>query len=398
MAAARRLKIGIFFNARREQGGLYQYALTLVDCLRGYVPEHDFILFQAILEDMPDADYPSNWQVIRLPARAVKMRMGIEMGLMSLARLGWLWPPHVLPEYPQVRQAGLDGMIYVKPNMHSFMWPYPAVFPVHDLQHRLQKRFPEVSAGGEYLRREMIYRNAVPRARGVLTDSETGREDVLEAYHPAPERVFALPYLTPTYLSTQTSPEKMAQVRQKYHLPQDYLFYPAAFWMHKNHDNLVKALGVLRNRHGLRLPLVLAGSRKHRYEAVKQLVEDLGLADQVHFLGYVPDDDMPALYRQAFSLVMPTFFGPTNIPVLEAWQHDCAVISSDLRGIRQQVGDAGLLADPESPEAIAAQVYRLWQEPGLRAALVARGRQKVSSWTPQLLARRLAEILVECFS
>src|SRR5205823_751648 len=113
------------------------------------------------------------------------------------------------------------------------------------------------------------------------------------------------------------------------------------------------------------------------------LTGELGLAGQVRFLGYVPDEDISALYRRALVLVMPTFFGPTNIPYLEAWSLGCPVITSDVRGLPEQVGDAGLLVDPRDEGALAEAIWRLRSDEALRRSLVERGRRKVAEWTPR---------------
>jgi glycosyltransferase involved in cell wall biosynthesis len=91
--------------------------------------------------------------------------------------------------------------------------------------------------------------------------------------------------------------------------------------------------------------------------------------------------------------VMPTFFGPTNIPILEAWGLDCPVVTSDLRGLREQAGDAALLADPRSVEAIADAIQRIWLDGELREELARRGRARLGLYTREDYARRLNEIL-----
>lgn len=396
MVRVRPLRVGIYFNARREQGGLYQYAVSLVDCLNRYGTRHCYVLFYAGLNALPVHPQGENWQVVSLPPDAVRLRMGIEVGLMTLARLGLYFPLKVLPSFPQVDAARLDVMLYVKPTLHVFQWDYPCVFPVHDLQHRLQPQFPEVSAGGEWRRREYLYRNAIPKARAILVDSETGKEDVLSLYSADARRVFPLPYIAPEHLrSADLTSSSLEVVRQRYCLPQEYLFYPASFWTHKNHLRLLEAVCILREQHGVSARLVLAGGKRHDYPKVLEQVHRLGLSEQVFFLGYVPDEDMEALYRMAFALVMPTFFGPTNIPVLEAWAYDCPVITSDLRGIREQVGDAALLVDPQRAEQIAEAILRLYRQPDVRQTLIDLGKKRLQLWKPQHFASRLEEILAE---
>jgi glycosyltransferase involved in cell wall biosynthesis len=101
------------------------------------------------------------------------------------------------------------------------------------------------------------------------------------------------------------------------------------------------------------------------------------------------------LFAGAEALIMPTFFGPTALPPVEAWSLGCPVITSDIRGIREQMGDAALLVNPRSVESIAAGIVRIWNEEGLRRELVARGCQRLASYTPSDFAERLRAILEE---
>jgi len=275
--------------------------------------------------------------------------------------------------------------------------------PVHDLQHRLQLEFPEVTANGEWEQREYLLRNGVRYATLILADSEVGKEDILEFYGPhgaTEDRVKVLPFLPANYLSKDVPESERVRVREIYRLPRRYLFYPAQFWPHKNHARIVQALGLLKEKGGDRIHVVFCGShtgeiRKRTFQEVVALAHRLGVADQVHYLGYVPDEDMSGLYAVAVGLVMPTFFGPTNIPILEAWAFGCPVLTSDIRGVREQVVHAGLLVDPRSVEAIAEGIYRLWTDDALRRELAELGHQRLARYTPEDFRHRLADIIQE---
>jgi len=189
-------------------------------------------------------------------------------------------------------------------------------------------------------------------------------------------------------------------VRTLYHLPQRYLFYPAQFWPHKNHVGIVQALGLLKRERRLRVSVVFCGSyseeiRERTFRKVMSLSSQLGVEKQIHYLGYVSDADMSGIYAEAVALVMPTFFGPTNIPILEAWAFGCPVLTSDIRGVREQVQDAGVLVNPRSVEAIADGIYQLWTDENLACSLPDLGRQRLASYTPDDYRRRLVAILQE---
>jgi len=238
----------------------------------------------------------------------------------------------------------------------------------------------------------------------ILSDSEVGKEDILEFYGPygvTLDRIKVLPFLPATYLSTDISEIDRIRIRQTYRLPERYLFYPAQFWPHKNHARIVQALNLTKDKGSDRIHFVFCGSHKGQtilsqtFEEVIALARRLDLAHQIHYIGYVPDADMSGLYAEAVGLVMPTFFGPTNIPVVEAWAFGCPVLTSDIRGIREQVGDAGLLVDPRSVEAMADGIRRLWDDQALCRELAERGRLRLARYTPEDFRRRLADIILE---
>jgi glycosyltransferase involved in cell wall biosynthesis len=160
----------------------------------------------------------------------------------------------------------------------------------------------------------------------------------------------------------------------------------------------VQALKQINIEHDLKIPVVFAGTntghqRRRNFARLLALMRELGMEDQVLLPGYVPDLDMPGLYAGAAALIMPTFFGPSNIPVLEAWAYGCPVITSDIHGIREQCGEAALLVDPNSVEAIAQGIYQTWIDGSLSRNLAEKGRLRLSSYTREDYAKRLCDIL-----
>jgi glycosyltransferase involved in cell wall biosynthesis len=128
---------------------------------------------------------------------------------------------------------------------------------------------------------------------------------------------------------------------KKYH----FFFYPAQFWAHKNHVNLINAF----ERFVVKYPnfkLVLTGSDKGNLEYVKRLVEEKGLMEYVVFPGFVPQEYINTFYTNAAALTMVSYFGPTNMPPLEAMELGCMVIASNLAGHREQMGDSAIYVDP----------------------------------------------------
>jgi glycosyltransferase involved in cell wall biosynthesis len=112
-------------------------------------------------------------------------------------------------------------------------------------------------------------------------------------------------------------------------------------------------------------------------------------------MGYVPDSDMAGFYRRARALVMLTYFGPINIPPLEAFAAGCPVATSCIYGIPEQLDNAALLFDPRSLEQIHDCMVRLWRDDALCADLAQRGKEHSKQWGPAQFGARFREIIEE---
>jgi glycosyltransferase involved in cell wall biosynthesis len=384
-------RIGLYLGFPPEGGGAFQYAQSILSALlslpaSGYrvVVAHSHPAWASRLE-------VCGASIERVPVHEGLADRIVKAGL----RFGFPLAPwramaaHIHPLTSRLRNADCDLWIFPAQDIWTYAVPVPAVGVVHDLMHRYESRFPEVSNFGLYRRRERHYRRLCHHASGVLVDSELGKRQLIESYAPSPDRVHVLPYVAPAYMHAGIPPPGFDG---RYRLPGQFLFYPAQFWEHKNHLRLLEAMAMLRPE----LPdlhLVLAGSPKNAYHRVREATTQLGLSDRVLVLGYVPDEDMPELYRRALALVMPTFFGPTNIPPLEAMAVGCPMAVSNIYAMPEQVGDAALLFDPRSADGIAASIRRLASEPDLRHRLATAGRERAQQWGQSQFNARFGAII-----
>ncbi len=405
------MHLGIIPQLGPFAGGVHQYSLTILDSLNELTQVDGNLQYTLLLQPEDEiflAKFDgSRWgrSLLKPPLRASQLASVFGKLWRRISPFKPHWDPdriHHRPEYADwFNRQGLDWVFYTGPSALSFEAGFPYIMPVHDLQHRLQPEFPEVSANGAWGWREYLFRNATRSATLILADSESGKQDIVDFYGPygvSPDRVKVLPYVS-SYLSMKPQEADGIRIRQRYQLPDRYLFYPAQFWPHKNHARIVEAMGLLKAA-GCEVNVVFCGSytgeiRERTFHSAMALAHRLGIAAHVYHLGYVPDEDMAGLYVEAVGLVMPTFFGPTNIPVLEAWELGCAVLTSHIRGVREQVGDAGLLIDPRSVEAIAEGMQRLWEDETLRRALIERGHRRAGAYTPADFRQRLAHIIRE---
>ncbi|MBL8199450.1 MAG: glycosyltransferase family 4 protein [Chromatiales bacterium] len=268
----------------------------------------------------------------------------------------------------------------------------PYFYTVWDLQHRRQPWFPEVSSRGRWNLREAMYREAVQRAALLIVPNATAQQEIQSFYGVLPERCLRLAQPTPSFALDGAEPAP-ASASVASHLGREFVVYPAQFWPHKNHVTLLQALRIIRDRSGREIHALFPGSDAGNLAHVRSRTTQLDLDQQVHFPGFVSRTDLVHLYRNALALAFPSHFGPENLPPLEAMALGCPVIAADVPGIREQLGDAALLADPVDPEAWALAIMKLVEEPQTRTQLLAAGHARALSLTPAGYVRCvLAEI------
>jgi glycosyltransferase involved in cell wall biosynthesis len=286
----------------------------------------------------------------------------------------------------------VDLMWYPSPVVATTEIPFITV--VWDLQHRLQPFFPEVSAKSEWELRERYHEVVLRRATIVIAGTEVGRREIERFYQVPPERIRVLPHPTPQFAFESPTGDD-AQVLAKCGIHGEFLLYPAQFWPHKNHVALLKALRLLRDEHGFSPQLALVGSDKGNRAFVETAARDLGVAAQVVFPGFVSQHELVVLYRNALALAYVTYFGPENLPPLEAMAAGCPVVASNVPGSEEQLGDAALRVDPRDAAAIAAALYKVRRDPNLRQTLIARGQDRARRFRPDHFVRGVVAILDE---
>ncbi len=247
------------------------------------------------------------------------------------------------------------------------------IFTLFDLAHRDNPEFPEVRAFGEFMKREKLYSDVISQSFLTLTDSEKLSENASKFYGVDPARLLSMPYGPSPDIEFNSI--SISDVREHYKLPDLYFYYPAQFWPHKNHFRILEALSHLK-KSDIHLHLVLSGGDKGNLDYIRNTVKRLDLNDSVHILGLVPSSHMKALFQGSIAVVMPTYFGPTNLPPLEAWILGVPLIYSS--HLSDQAGDAALLVNPDSTESLAAAMRKI-TNPEVRKHFIVKGKSRLKT-------------------
>lgn len=253
----------------------------------------------------------------------------------------------------QLKYQGCDLVYFVKQtDLSAILQTLNFITTLFDLCHRDALEFPEVREYGRFQAREYYFNTRLTGAVAVLTDSPALAELAAIRYGVDRDRLLPMPFAPAPFLESQFADDTPSVLR-KYGLAAGYLFYPAQFWAHKNHIRILEALLILKRR-GRRERVVFAGGDKGNLAHLMKFTDENGLTDYVRILGFVPAGDMLGLYLGCSVVVMPTYFGPTNMPPLEAWLTGRPLIYSSL--FRDQAGDAAICVDPDDAEGLALAI------------------------------------------
>lgn len=382
------MKVGIFLgNYKPEAGGGYTFENEVFQSLveLSSKTHHTFVLFGWSKEPPQELSF-ENIEYISLPRDFVRSKLS-----QIAIRFFKIEDRTELEKF--ILMSGVEIMWYLTP-LVCLTKELPYITIVWDLQHRIQPFFPEVSTRGQWDSRERSYSIILRRASVVIAGTKAGKNEIERFYQVSSDCIRILPHPTPR-VAPDATPSDGKQVLAKYNLPDGYLFYPANFWSHKNHVGLLLAVKLLSDKYNLVFPVVFVGSDHGNLQYIKQRVAKLNLSTQVHFLGFIPREDLLSLYRNAFALTYLTFFGPENLPPLEAFALGCPVIASNVSGAQEQLGDAALLVDQKDQNQIALAIKSLHEDRLLRHTLIQRGLERAHRWTGKDYVKGVFSILDE---
>jgi len=258
----------------------------------------------------------------------------------------------------------------------------PQVATVHDFQHA---HIPECFTAGERLFRTALFRATFLRCRRIIAISDATRQDAMLGYGLKEDRIVTV--LEGVSHSPPPEASECEAVRVRYDLPETYFFYPAMTAPHKNHKVLLDALRALRADSCCDAHLVFSGARTEHYTEVERNARELGLADYVHHIGFLPREDVFPVLASSRGLVFPSLFEGFGLPVLEAMQCNVPVIAANTTSIPEVAGDAAILLPPEASKAWAAAMATMLCDELRSQELVALGRTNIKKFSWDRCAR-----------
>ena len=258
--------------------------------------------------------------------------------------------------------------------------PCPVVTTIHDLSF---EHLPETFKRRSRTQLRLTVRRTARKAALILTLSEFSRRDIIETYAVDPERVLVTPAAAPMHFKPVADETELKTIRERYGISANYLLSLGSIQPRKNLTRLIEAFQWLRTARPDDKPpqLVIAGKRGWLDDDVFRAARQDGLNESVKLIGYVPEEDLPALYSGALCFVYPSYFEGFGLPVLEAMQCGAPVIAGNQTSLPEVAGNAALLFDPFDTRALVEAIARVIDHPDYRAELRVKGLKRAAEFS-----------------
>jgi glycosyltransferase involved in cell wall biosynthesis len=370
------LNIGIWVGMPDESaGGGFSYAMNIIREIEAYDFDDglNFIFLSFPPYKEPYLKYIKKKQVFQVPNDLSGKAKAVETISNTLAsifpgsfQLVKKWKTKV-----QFWQKARHIAAIKENNIHLLFYPVqqqgyyyeiPFISNNFDLGHSSTYGFPEMSSLAEYEQRDSWYNSIVKKAFAVFTESIQGKTELIQYLSINPDKIKILSHFHSGKVPVVDTVEESIFLEKHSLEKNQFLFYPAQFWAHKNHYNLLIGFNEFLNDSGLNIKLIFTGSDQGNLDYIQKFINELQLNDRVKYLGFVSTNEISILYKNALSLIFPSFLGPSNLPLLEALYHDCFVLCSNLPGHVEMCGDVALYFDPTQPCEIADSIRQLLNE------------------------------------
>jgi glycosyltransferase involved in cell wall biosynthesis len=365
------LKIGIIYGGISEQKtGIGHYFHQVLLAMKRMTPDHRYVLID-------HRRYP-------LLFRDQFEHLIIDIPRHPLGITRWiLWEvSKTLHQFDLVFSPGLYGPVWIPRGVASVM-------VVHDLTRYLFPHFFSFNSVHKILDR-WAYPAMIRRYDHILAVSETTRED-LTALFKAPEEKITVAYHGAEADFQPVRPQEAEEsLRQSYDIKKPFILSLGTLEPRKNITTLLKAFAGIMDQ--IPHDLVLVGQKGWKWEPIFREMERPELKERVHWVGYVADQERVFFYNAADFLAYPSWYEGFGLPLLEAMQSGCPVITSRVSSMPEVVGGAGILTNPQRVEDLQGAMLRLVNEPGLREKLRIAGLEQAKKFSWETSAKITLEV------
>lgn len=263
-------------------------------------------------------------------------------------------------------------------NVVPLGYPKRTVITVHDLAiFRHPEWFP-----GQVFSTRLLVPQSLKRAKKIIAISQATKNDIADLFNVPKKKIAVVHEAADTTLLNLH--DKKDDVRQKYHLPERYVFYVGTIEPRKNLLVLLQAwqrLMAMRPEAVNGTSLVLAGGVGYHGKEIISAMKAMQFGSRVRWLKYVPHNHKILLMKNAAAFVFPTLYEGFGLPVLEALQLGTPVITTNTSSIPEVAGRAAMLVDPNDVEGMAQAMKKILGQPAIAKAMSAKGKVQAAKFS-----------------
>lgn len=365
--------IGIDGNEANVENkvGIGEYAFELLNQFEQFthsVSSGQNLEFRIYLKDNPRGDMP-------------KEREGWKYRVIGPRKL---WTQFALP-LDLFFHKGRPSVFFTPTHYAPRFSPVPTAVSVMDLSYI---HFPNLFRGKDLYQLKNWTAYSVKNASKIFTISQASKDDIIKTYRVRGEKVIVT---YPGIKSEGSSKFKMqnSKVVDKYGIKGEYVLFVGTLQPRKNIVRLIEAFSRIKKD----IELVIVGKKGWLYDEILESPKKFNVSNKVKFLDFVPDEDLPEIYKKALCFVLPSLYEGFGLPVLEAMRYGCPVITSNVSSLPEAGGDAALYVDPLNVNDIVKNLELIVEDEELRKKLIKKGYEQVKKFSWEKTARETLEAL-----
>jgi glycosyltransferase involved in cell wall biosynthesis len=362
------MRIGIDIKAfKNGSTGIARYLRSLMDELQIVDRDNDYFLFTCAPSTYKIVN--PKWQIIVTPWKlpGILWQQLILPKLLVRYKINTLWAPE------QICPIYCSKAIKI-------------ITTVHDLTFI---RFPETSQVSNRWIQRVLFPQTINRSSIIIPVSVFIRREIEQTYL----RKFKNKQIEPVF---NGSPNWMVPQNYSIDKRQNHLFFPGNLEPRKNLPRLIKSLELLHEKHGLSVPLHLAGPAGWKNNTLFSLIENSPIKHLVTHLGYLSEEALQKEYLECKALVYPSLYEGFGLPVLEALALDCPVLTSKNTVMEEIAGDAALYFDPTNHESISETIKALYSASFKRMSILRHRDEICARYSWKREAKKLLSLISTC--
>ena len=274
---------------------------------------------------------------------------------------------------PLIYDLNLDVIHFPFQCFPIYNWNVPTLITLHDLQ---QEYYPNFFTEKQLKYRNIYYKKSAMECDHILVSFTHIKEDIVKFYNIPIEKIIV------TYLGIENRFKHIDVIKKddlfnKFNIKNNFIFYPAQTWKHKNHIKLLDALVILRDKYKRKIYLICTGNMDDNFKNIREHIDKKELNEQISFLSFVSMAELYSLYIYSDLVVIPTLYEAGSFPLIEAMSLKKPVICSNVTSLPETIGDNRFVFNPNNEEEMAKMILDMLENKELRSLNIENSKKQV---------------------